>query len=237
MINRHCFPYWVAMAIALSLQLKIGAQVESPTEALPDNFPERLVSEWENAVLTRVFSSNTEIDTIRFSPDGKVIATVDANVGEPKPTNQIQLWQLDEAPAWLNTLDGHANNIAQLTKLPNTRANYRSIPITEYWGDRSSPIGQDPIAIALSALGLKDRESEVETKQEVELDYPCDNLATVTITQTNLLDDSVADIRYLVELAPYGDEAAEQWQVIWAGQQFRCRINRGHQDWGKDLCQ
>jgi hypothetical protein len=46
----------------------------------------------------------------------------------------------------------------------------------------------------------------------------------------------VADVRYLIEFAPYGNAAAEQWQIIWAGEQFKCQSGRGHQDWGTDLC-
>ena len=69
------------------------------------------------------------------------------------------------------------------------------------------------------------------------MDYPSDKLATVTVTQTNLADDSVAGIRYLVHFAPYSDVDAEKWQVVWAGQQFKCRSRRGDRDWSPDLCQ
>ncbi|MDJ0569053.1 MAG: hypothetical protein QNJ53_08380 [Pleurocapsa sp. MO_192.B19] len=177
--------------------------------------------------------TNQEINTIAFSPQEQLFARVE----KPKESDNslIYLWQ---------------TNIPQPEKLPSKRDNYLSIPITEYWGDREqlgtgetvklktsnpSSIGKDPKALALSALGLAET---VESEQEqVELDYPRDNLATVSITQTNLADDSVAGIRYLVEFAPYGDRSNQQWQVIWAGQKFKCQANRGHQDWGTNLCQ
>ena len=68
------------------------------------------------------------------------------------------------------------------------------------------------------------------------VEYPNDDLATVIITQTNLLDDSVSGIRYLVEFAPYGETTQNKWQVVWAGEQFKCRQGRGHQEWSPDLC-
>jgi WD40 repeat protein len=172
-------------------------------------------------------------NAMAFSPQEPIFA----RTGQSKELAQpvVYLWQ---------------TNTTQPEKLPTVRDNYLPLTITKYWGDyeqlgggesvelstsNPSPIGQDPQAVALAAFGLTET---VESEQEeVELDYPRDNLATVTITQTNLADDSIADIRYLVEFVPYGDAKEEQWQVIWAGQQFKCRANRGHQDWNKELCQ
>lgn len=171
-------------------------------------------------------------NTVAFSPQEQLLAlTVKSQQLTP---SAINLWQ---------------TNSTKSQKVPRVRNNYLPLTVTEYWGDyeqlgggeniklitdNPSPLGQDPKEIALSALGLTETvESE---QQEVELDYPRDNLATVTITQTNLSDDSLAGIRYLVEFAPYGEATEEQWQVIWAGQQFKCQANRGHQDWSQKLC-
>ena len=317
------------------------------------------VTAWSFPEGDGLFSFDTQdpVEAIALSPDGRVMATVDANVASTSQSNQIQLWQLDEQqPALLNTLDGHANEIAKLkftvdgerlisssydgkikvwdwqqgkidsrtnnlysndglfslnansrliagnfysstmsdliTGLPvkntiaasrnritniafnstepliaivetpdsntflinlwqadrssaettNPKADYRPISIAEYWDERPSSgivkpsaIGEDPVKIALSALGLTEIiESE---REEVELDYPSDNLATVTITQTNLADDSIAGIRYLINFAPYGDSDDEKWQVVWAGQQFKCQPGRGDENWSPDLCQ
>ena len=315
------------------------------------------VTAWSFPDGDELFSFNTQhsVEAIAITPNGRVMATVDANVStKPNQSNKIQLWQLDDRqPALLNTLDGHANEIAKLeftadgkrlisssydgkikvwnwqqgaidsringlysdggvfslgvdsrliagnfyssaitdlnTGLPvrntiatsdnkktdiafspkqqliaivetsdsntsinlwladvpaeessNPKTDYRPISIDQYWSDKptskdTSSIGEDPVAIARSALGLTEIvESE---REEVELDYPSDNLATVTITQTNLADDSVAGIRYLVHFAPYGDNDAEKWQVVWAGQQFKCQPGRGEEDWSPDLCQ
>ncbi|MGL5833965.1 MAG: WD40 repeat domain-containing protein [Waterburya sp.] len=171
-----------------------------------------------------------ETNTVAFSPQEQLLA----QIAKSAPS-VINLWQ---------------TKTNQSQQLPTVRDNYLPLTITEYWGNyeqlgggenielitnNPSPIGQDPKAITLAAIGLTETvESE---QQQVELDYPRENLATVTITQTNLSDDSLAAIRYLVKFAPYGDADGEQWQVIWAGQQFKCRANRGHQDWSEKLCQ
>jgi WD40 repeat protein len=200
------------------------------------NFPSSIMTDLVTGLpLTNLKKINTQGKTniVVFSPQAQILAQTGKSQQSSQPV--IYLWQ---------------TNTPQSQKLPTVRDNYLPLSIKEYWGDyeqlggsenielitnNPSPIGQDPQAIALEALGLTEiTESEQE---EVELDYPRDNLATVTITQTNLADDSLAGIRYLVEFAPYGDAEKDQWQVIWAGKQFKCRANRGHQDWNENLCQ
>lgn len=173
-----------------------------------------------------------EISIFAFSPQNRLFARV-----EPSPESNnslIQLWQVENS---------------QPDKLSNKQDHYQTIDIAEYWSNQEHPesietletstnkpsaIGTDPQEIALSALGLTET---VESEQEqVAIKYPHDNLAIVTITQTNLTDDSVAGIRYLVKFAPYGEKNAEKWQVVWAGKQFKCWSGRGHQDWGTNLC-
>lgn len=173
--------------------------------------------------------------TVALSPDGEILAWAGKTPDAVNPV--ILLWQPGEFAK---------STIA--TRSPE-RNNYESLAIEDYWGNQenlsnseiveltanqASAISNNPETIALDALGLKER---VESEQEeIALDYPQDNQAVVTITQTRLADDSVAAIRYRIELAPYGDEADEQWQVVWAGRQWQCQENRGHQDWSKDLC-
>lgn len=166
-------------------------------------------------------------------PQGDIFAWAGKSTKSNKPV--IYLWQTNPSQSHIS---------------PREKENYQARAIAEYWGNQEklgtgetiklettnpSPIGKDPQAIALAALGFK--ESIESEQEEVELDYPQENLATVTITQNNLRDDSVAARRYLVEFASYGDQTEELWQVVWVGQQFKCQVNRGHQDWGTDLCQ
>ena len=168
-----------------------------------------------------------------FSPQGELFAGVKQADSD---RSEIYLWQ---------------NNHQDSQSASAIADEYLPINITEYWDDRTSTktttvdnenqnstkpsaIGKNPQEIALAALGLAEIiESE---REEVAVDYPQDDLAVVTITQTNLLDDSVAGIRYQVKFAPYSDRSEQLWQVISAGQQFKCRRDRGHQNWSKDFC-
>ena len=171
----------------------------------------------------------TEASLIAFSPSDRLFARVENDSNNSNAV--INLWQV-----------GSSND----QKPDSQTATYRSIPVTQYWSyqeprasqaqiDKPSAIGIDPQAIALSALGLK--ELPQATQQQSNLEYLSDNLAAVTITQTKSTDDSVEGYRYLVKFAPYGDRRDNKWQVVWAGEQFRCWAGRGHQDWSTDLCQ
>jgi hypothetical protein len=96
--------------------------------------------------------------------------------------------------------------------------------------------GTDPKAIAIAHFGQT--ESEGGTR-EVTLEYPQQNLAVVTITQTGVADDSVGAIRHRVELVPTSPSAqtAKEWKLAWAGSQVKCHVGRGHQDWSTQNCQ
>lgn len=91
-------------------------------------------------------------------------------------------------------------------------------------------VGDDPETIVLEQFGFSQlRESQ---EQKVTVQYPQDNQAIVILTQTGLLDDSVAGIRYRVELV----SNQETWRVVWVGRQYKCQPGRGHQDWSTQLC-
>ncbi|MEM8830577.1 MAG: hypothetical protein AAGE96_14645 [Cyanobacteria bacterium P01_G01_bin.19] len=168
---------------------------------------------------------------LAFDPQGKLFATVQQS--SKAGDRQIYLWQ--------------DNAQSQQTSLA-IEDNYLSITVAERWNTQKSEmedklesdlvkpsaIGKDPQAIALAALGLK--ETTESEQEQVTIDYDQDKSPVVKIIQTNLADDSVAGIRYLVKFVPYNDNDANMWQVVWAGQQFKCYKGRGHLDWSKDLC-
>jgi len=112
------------------------------------------------------------------------------------------------------------------------RANYKSIPLETI---NSSQQGSDPRAIALEAFGNIESEGGL---REVRVEYPQPNLAIVTIIQTGVLDDSIAGIRYRVELLPTVESAqtGKEWKIVWAGSQVKCYPGRGHQDWSTKEC-
>lgn len=166
-----------------------------------------------------------------FSPQTQLFARVQNRVDS---NSLIDLWTVD-------------NSLPK--KQPSIRDNYQVIPVSKYWINQEQlqpipvtqpqiekpvSIGKDPQEIALSGLGLK--ATGESASEQVEVDYPRDNLATVSITQTNLGDDSIAAIRYLVEFAPYDAAQEKKWQITWVGEQFKCQPGRGNQDWSQDSC-
>ncbi|MBD2743234.1 hypothetical protein [Coleofasciculus sp. FACHB-1120] len=115
------------------------------------------------------------------------------------------------------------------------RTKYKPIQLQEIKSANSLK-GTDPKAIAIAHFGQT--ESEGGTR-EVTLEYPQQNLAVVTITQTGVADDSVGAIRHRVELVPTSPSAqtAKEWKLAWAGSQVKCHVGRGHQDWSTQNCQ
>ncbi|MEM8675235.1 MAG: hypothetical protein AAGF83_15380 [Cyanobacteria bacterium P01_G01_bin.67] len=174
---------------------------------------------------------------IAFSPQEQLFARVENLPDANKSV--VKLWQVGSSPRETQT---------------SRRDNYRTIPLAEYWSQQEKSaafametnkprsIGQDIQAIALKGLGFTEiADLEVAAKAqsnrlEVQSEYPQDNLALVTITQSKLSDDSVEGYRYLLEFAPYGEQEEQKWQLVWAGKQFRCWTGRGHQEWSTDLC-
>ena len=84
------------------------------------------VTAWSFPEGKKLFDVDPEfaVEAIALSPDGKIMATVDANVSGGQlgeASNQIQLWQLDREPKLVSTLDGHDNDIARLEFTNNGR--------------------------------------------------------------------------------------------------------------------
>ncbi|WP_036478694.1 WD40 repeat domain-containing protein [Myxosarcina sp. GI1] len=174
-----------------------------------------------------------QASAIAFSPQEAVLAWAGQPPTYPNPV--IFLWQ----PEGVKNL--------QSSPLRTARNEYVFLNLKNFWNKRQvdgekaiaankvSPIGENPLIISLEAFGLTETtESERET---VSVNYPDENLAIVTLTQTNLADDSVFGRRYRAEFAPYGEVEKQLWRLVWAGEQYKCRSNRGHSNWSKDLCQ
>jgi hypothetical protein len=92
-------------------------------------------------------------------------------------------------------------------------------------------VGADPNQLALDLFGMPEP-GEGNFSEGVVLLVESDQAAVVELTQTGLPDDSVEGQRYRLDFVPVG----EQWQLDWAGQQWRCQEGRGSQDWTTELC-
>jgi hypothetical protein len=176
-----------------------------------------------------------------FNPQQPVFARVENKVDR---NSLINLWSVASVqPAKQESLrDSYrdAYQVIPVNKYWINQAQAETPPIvesqTEAQIEKPVSIGKDPQAIALAGLGLTEVAAS-ESKPAVEVEQVTDNLTRVTITQAQIADDSVAEKRYLVEFAPYAEASTQKWQIIWAGEQFKCQSGRGHQDWGADLCQ
>ncbi len=92
--------------------------------------------------------------------------------------------------------------------------------------------GADPLDLAIASANLRTGapvDIEVLTGSNVE----SPDQVMVTVTQGGVLDDSVAGIRYRFDIERQDDST---WEIQKAGQQFRCQLGRGHQDWSDQLC-
>ena len=144
--------------------------------------------------------------------------------------------QSTPTPASSPSVEQSSRQVSQNAPVAESeRAKYKPIPLQEIKSANSLK-GTDPKAIAIAHFGQT--ESEGGTR-EVTVEYPQQNLAVVTITQTGVADDSVGAIRHRVELVPTSPSAqtAKEWKLAWAGSQVKCHVGRGHQDWSTQNCQ
>ena len=94
------------------------------------------------------------------------------------------------------------------------------------------PWERSPLPVAVEFLRVDEREPTAAT---VDVDLAPEGATTGTVTATfeNLLDDSVRDARYTLELERREDGT---WRVAAARYAQRCRPGRGHEDFTPELC-
>jgi len=160
-------------------------------------------------------------NALAFSPNSQILAWTGQPPTFPYPI--LRLWQVSET----TVEDPYGGEDIDRSD----RANYNKISPDQVASDSNTALtGDNPKAIVLNLFGFS--ELQESQQQDLEIDYPHNNKAVVTLTQTGLLDDSVAGMRYRVELRAFGN----QWEVIWIGKQQKCYPNRGHTDWSTELC-
>jgi hypothetical protein len=116
------------------------------------------------------------------------------------------------------------------------RNEYNLIP-TEDIPDLPGEVNATPEAAALKAFGLQQSAERGAAEQEVDVNFIEPYRAIVTLTQTDLGDDSIEDKRYRVEVVREGTPTGRNsWEIVWAGSQQRCQPGRGSQVWTTELC-
>ncbi|MDW8200708.1 MAG: hypothetical protein RML75_05790 [Cyanobacteriota bacterium SKYGB_h_bin112] len=121
---------------------------------------------------------------------------------------------------------------AQVASPSVERRNFRPIPLRDLQRT-GSLVNRDPRLLIYRLFASMDEFPQSETLQ---IDYQGGGskmTAIAIFTKSGLPDDSVAGLRYYLELRR---QSNGQWQVVWAGVQSRCQPNRGHQTWSSQLC-
>lgn len=114
------------------------------------------------------------------------------------------------------------------------RNNYKLVSL-ERFPSPSTQVFATPTEATLETFSLRENSPNTQ-QQQVSVNYLQPKIAVVMLTQTNLRDDSVSGIRYRVEVVQQFTPAGQSWEILWAGQQFKCQPGRGHQDWSTQLC-
>jgi hypothetical protein len=100
------------------------------------------------------------------------------------------------------------------------RSKYQTIPLESI---NSALQGSDPANLALNAFDI----SSEGNKPVIEVFYPQQNQALVTITQIKQANSSVDTIKYRVEMTSFGRSllvsSPPVWQIVWAGSQKECK--------------
>jgi len=110
-----------------------------------------------------------------------------------------------------------------LNKIANHSSNHQQNQTTNL-------IGNDPKQLVLQHFDLPEKQDA--SKQEITAICTDSKQVIVFLTKTELLDDSVAGIRYYAALVP----VEQGWRLAWAGRQQKCHPGRGHTDWSTELC-
>ncbi len=95
-----------------------------------------------------------------------------------------------------------------------------------------SSITEQPEVFAQNTYGLQ--ETSGSTQQTISSEQPQPDQKIITLTQTNLKDDSVAAIRYRLEFTQKSDH---RWELTWVGRQQQCRRGPTEpNEWTPELC-
>ncbi|NJK75729.1 MAG: hypothetical protein HC849_20400 [Oscillatoriales cyanobacterium RU_3_3] len=119
--------------------------------------------------------------------------------------------------------------IAALSQ-PASRSGYEALNAKQFATDNQITTF-NPKDIAVKLFG-GDSDSEGRKSDAISVEYPTRNTAVIVHTVVGLADDSVAAMRYRIELGI----KQNKWEIVWVGRQSKCQPNRGHQNWAAGRC-
>lgn len=85
---------------------------------------------------------------------------------------------------------------------------------------------------AAEAMFSNSFDEEGRKSEDISVAYPTRETAVIVYTIIGLADDSVGGIRNRIELK----RNQNKWEIVWVGEQYKCQLGRGHQDWSDRLC-
>ncbi|CAN5590351.1 hypothetical protein BH23BAC4_BH23BAC4_17170 [soil metagenome] len=114
------------------------------------------------------------------------------------------------------------------------RGPFEAVDLDARGGDEWYARAGDPEEIAEDMFGYIEDTGEGNTRVEVETIRETPGRVAVLVSVLDQLDDSVRDSRTRVVFHPA--QQATGWTPVAAGRQWRCRPDRGSQEWGTELC-
>jgi len=153
-----------------------------------------------------------ERSAIALSPTNDTLAWA----GQPPtfPSPIVRLWKVES--------DSTPTDAPQT----NGRNDYEAIDLPD---DRTTA---HPEAFAQKTYGLQEQFGS--TQETMTSEQPEPNFKIVTLTQTNLKDDSVGAMRYRLE---FEQQNNNRWKLIWVGRQHQCQRGLTNRDeWTTELC-
>ena len=161
----------------------------------------------ENNILIR---QQGGASAIAFSDDNQTLAWSGKPPTYPSPI--IRIWQ--------------AATFASDNSKNDHRANYETLDLP------SSRTTKNPETFAKATYGLEEKFGTTEETIISEEIQP--NQKLITITQTNLKDDSVGAMRYRLE---FQQQSAGAWELTWVGRKQQCRRGPTEpNEWTTELC-
>ncbi len=109
------------------------------------------------------------------------------------------------------------------------RLNFQVINVKEFIATNRIK-ATNPKAVAAQLFGSL--EEDGRSYEDISITYVRGETAVIVQTLVGLADDSLAGIRYRIELKLNQN----RWEIVWVGQQYKCQPGRGHQDWSDVIC-
>ncbi|MEM7578916.1 MAG: peptidoglycan-binding domain-containing protein [Cyanobacteria bacterium P01_A01_bin.80] len=112
----------------------------------------------------------------------------------------------------------------------NPRFDFRVISVQEFISSNGIK-DFNPKSIAVQLFN-NSFDEEGRKSEDISVAYPTRETAVIVYTIIGLADDSVGGIRNRIELK----RNQNKWEIVWVGEQYKCQLGRGHQDWSGSLC-